>query len=50
MSPSFKNKKNFYKKIDALLTGPGWECEMWEVTGDELDEKGNHHKEMVELW
>jgi hypothetical protein len=37
--PSFKNKRAFYKRIDTLPRGTKWECEPFEIEGDELDEK-----------
>ena len=47
---SFKNKRAFFRKIDSLPRGPGWECEIFEATGDEVDEKGQPRKEVFELW
>jgi hypothetical protein len=35
---------------DLPTTGPGWECDFINVTGDELDEKGNPIIEEVEFW
>ncbi|KAH9931773.1 hypothetical protein B0H21DRAFT_836254 [Amylocystis lapponica] len=48
--PSFHNKRTFFQKIDTLPQGPAWSCESWEVTGDELNEKGEPIVETVELW
>lgn len=48
--PSFKNKRAFYKRIDTLPRGPGWACEPFEITGDEIDEKGQLRKETLHLW
>lgn len=47
---SFKNKYAFFKKVDALPRGAKWQCELFEATGDELDESGNPRKEVLELW
>ncbi len=47
---SFKNKRSFLQKIDALPCGPGWQCEIWEAKGDELDENGEHRIEVLEMW
>jgi hypothetical protein len=48
--PSFKNKRAFYKRIDTLPRGTKWECEPFEIEGDELDEKGLKRKEILHLW
>ncbi len=48
--PSFKNKQLLLQKIDDLPRGPTWECELWEVEGDEYDEDGNLRTETLELW
>ena len=52
MQPSFHNTRSFLQKIDALPPGPKWECEMFEITGDEPDERDPSKKrtEVVELW
>jgi Plavaka transposase len=38
------------KKINALPTGPGWECEYVEVLGDRVDGDGKLMEEKLELW
>ncbi|KAF8208319.1 hypothetical protein K438DRAFT_1930687 [Mycena galopus ATCC 62051] len=48
--PSFHNNRAFLKFIDALPRGPAWHCQLMELTGDEVDEKGVKKKEVVELW
>ena len=48
--PSFKNKCRFYKRIDTLPRGAKWECEEFEITGDEQDEKGKRRSEVLQLW
>ena len=48
--PSFKNKRALYKCIDTLPRGPGWACEILEIEGDEVDDKGNKRKEELHLW
>jgi hypothetical protein len=52
MQPSFHNSRSFLQKIDALPAGPKWECEVFEITGDEPDERDHSKKrtEVVELW
>lgn len=50
MQPSFRNKREFYKKIDALPRGPEWKCEIKELIGDRLDEKKKPITEDVEIW
>ncbi|KAI0337580.1 hypothetical protein BDW22DRAFT_1465461 [Trametopsis cervina] len=47
---SFKDKRSFFKKIDALPRGPEWRCEMWEAVGDEVDDNGEKRTEVLELW
>ncbi|KAJ6618487.1 hypothetical protein B0H10DRAFT_2164151 [Mycena sp. CBHHK59/15] len=48
--PSYHNTRVFYQQIDALPTGPEWTCEIFEITGDEKDARGNFKKEEVEFW
>ena len=48
--PSFKNKCIFYNRIDNLPCGTQWECEVFEIEGDELDERGLKRKETLHLW
>ncbi|SJL14960.1 uncharacterized protein ARMOST_18437 [Armillaria ostoyae] len=50
VSPSFDNKRKLFQTIDKLPTGPEWTCEVFELQGDLLDEKGNPRTEEVELW
>lgn len=46
----FKNKRAFYKCIDTLLRGAKWTCELFEIVGDEKDEKGEFRREILHLW
>ncbi|KAJ7131567.1 hypothetical protein C8R43DRAFT_930595, partial [Mycena crocata] len=48
--PSYHNKRAFFQKIDALPTGPKWDCEIFEIIGDEKDENGKLKREDVEFW
>ncbi|KIO19455.1 hypothetical protein M407DRAFT_11379 [Tulasnella calospora MUT 4182] len=48
--PPFRNKYEFFKKIDALPRGPGFTCETVSIIGDVLDANGARLKEKVELW
>lgn len=48
--PSYANKKQFLAKIDQLPQGPKWECDIEELQGDLLDEKGNPLTENLEFW
>ncbi|KAK0223918.1 hypothetical protein IW262DRAFT_1547637 [Armillaria fumosa] len=41
VNPSFENKRKLFQTIDRLPTGPSWSCEVFEIRGDLLDEKGN---------
>ena len=52
MQPSFNNTRSLLKKIDSLPPGPDWHCEVFEITGDEPDERDPTKKrtEVVELW
>ncbi|KAJ6617165.1 hypothetical protein B0H10DRAFT_1797920, partial [Mycena sp. CBHHK59/15] len=46
---SYHNTRAFLQKMDALPTGPAWQCEMFEIRG----EKDVHRKfktEEVEFW
>ncbi|KAF8879798.1 hypothetical protein BD779DRAFT_1446684, partial [Infundibulicybe gibba] len=47
---SFHNNYTFLQKVDALPTGPDWECEIVTVVGDRVGEDGNKMSEDVELW
>ncbi|KAJ6545618.1 hypothetical protein B0H19DRAFT_955127 [Mycena capillaripes] len=47
---NINNTRAFYQKIDALPTGPEWTCEIFEITGDEKDARGNLKREEVEFW
>jgi hypothetical protein len=47
---SFHNARSFYKKIDELLSGPEWTCEMIKVEGDIIGPDGKNMVEHVELW
>ena len=46
----FKNKRAFYRCIDTLPRGAKWPCEPFEITGDERDENGELHREVLHLW
>ncbi|KAJ7630322.1 hypothetical protein FB45DRAFT_978715 [Roridomyces roridus] len=49
--PSYHNTRAFFQsRIDALPGGPEWECEIFDVVGDEVDERGEPKKEEIELW
>ncbi|KAK6980949.1 hypothetical protein R3P38DRAFT_3294138 [Favolaschia claudopus] len=50
INPSYHNSRSFYQRIDALPRGPGWKCELFSLTGDEVDGKGRPKTEVVELW
>ncbi|KAI0684573.1 hypothetical protein BC835DRAFT_1409120 [Cytidiella melzeri] len=50
LSFSLKDKRTFLNKIDSLPRGPGWQCEIFEATGDECDEEGKECVEVFELW
>ena len=47
---SFHNSRSLFQKIDALLSGPKWTCELFEIEGDILNESGALQTETVELW
>ena len=51
----FHNNRLLLKKIDALPGGPKWTCEIFEITGDQVDiGSSDSGKKMiteeVELW
>ncbi|KAJ7782948.1 hypothetical protein B0H16DRAFT_1658373 [Mycena metata] len=48
--PSYHNTRAFLQKIDALPSGPEWECEIFDVRGDEKDASGAFKTEEVEFW
>ncbi|KAJ7060890.1 hypothetical protein C8F01DRAFT_988007 [Mycena amicta] len=48
--PSYHNAYSFYQKIDALPSGPQWECEIITITGDKKGENGKVETEEVEFW
>ncbi|KAK0462568.1 uncharacterized protein EV420DRAFT_1639790 [Desarmillaria tabescens] len=50
VAPAFDTKRKLFQTIDKLPTGPEWECEIFKIVGDEVDEKGNNRTEEVELW
>ncbi|KAJ7226911.1 hypothetical protein GGX14DRAFT_313247, partial [Mycena pura] len=50
IQPSFHNARALYQKIDTLPTGPRWNCEVLEITGDELDHLGKSKTEKVHFW
>ncbi|KAG6818528.1 hypothetical protein H0H93_004273 [Arthromyces matolae] len=47
---SFHNNYTFLQKVDALPTGPDWECEIVHVDGDRVGEDGKMMSEDLELW
>ncbi|PIL32079.1 hypothetical protein GSI_06784 [Ganoderma sinense ZZ0214-1] len=49
-APSFRNKRSFMQKIDALPAGVSWLCDQWELVGDLVDEEGDVRTEEIELW
>ncbi|KAJ7113327.1 hypothetical protein C8R43DRAFT_1138622 [Mycena crocata] len=48
--PSYHNTRSFFQKIDALPGGPKWDCEIFEIVGDEKDADGKVKTEEVEFW
>ncbi|CDO77502.1 hypothetical protein BN946_scf184912.g1 [Trametes cinnabarina] len=48
--PTFKNKKAFFKKVDALPVGPRWICDVLTVQGDQVGPNGQPLTEELELW
>ncbi|KAN0107496.1 hypothetical protein V8E52_010091 [Russula decolorans] len=52
--PSYHNKRALLEKIDALPDVPGWTCEVFEITGDQVDARDARGErkltEEVELW
>ncbi|KAK6977749.1 hypothetical protein R3P38DRAFT_2747985, partial [Favolaschia claudopus] len=50
INPSYHNSRSFYQRIDVLPRGPSWKCELFSLTGDEADGKGQAKTEVVELW
>ncbi|KAJ7023001.1 hypothetical protein C8F04DRAFT_1240393 [Mycena alexandri] len=48
--PSYHNTRAFFQKTDALPSGPEWECEIFDVRGDEKDASGAFKTEEVEFW
>ncbi|KIO15986.1 hypothetical protein M407DRAFT_86553 [Tulasnella calospora MUT 4182] len=47
---SFRNKYEFFKKVDNLPRGPQFGCETVMIVGDILDTRGKRMKEEAELW
>ncbi|KAG6906093.1 hypothetical protein DXG01_015962 [Tephrocybe rancida] len=47
---SFHNNYTFLQKVDALPTGPEWDCEIIHVDGDRIGEDGKVMSEDLELW
>ncbi|KIO24757.1 hypothetical protein M407DRAFT_51577, partial [Tulasnella calospora MUT 4182] len=47
---SFKNKDEFFKKIDSLPSRPEWKCTEITVTGDLCDDMGKPLTEELEIW
>lgn len=50
MQPSFRSAHTFFTIVDSLPTGPRWDCQMVEITGDINDATGKPLNEQVELW
>ncbi|KAF8868528.1 hypothetical protein BD779DRAFT_1397671, partial [Infundibulicybe gibba] len=50
MNLSFRDNWSFLKRVDALPTGPDWECEIVTVPGDQCREDGEIVGEEMELW
>ncbi|KAF8885298.1 hypothetical protein BD779DRAFT_1611957 [Infundibulicybe gibba] len=50
MNLSFRNNRSFLKQVDALPTGPNWECEIVTAPGDQCGEDGEIVGEDMELW
>ncbi|KAF8870084.1 hypothetical protein BD779DRAFT_1456037 [Infundibulicybe gibba] len=50
MNLSFHNNRSFLKRVDALPTGPNWECEIVTAPGDQCGEDGEIVGEDMELW
>ncbi|KAG8916248.1 hypothetical protein FRC01_003278 [Tulasnella sp. 417] len=47
---SFKDKQQFFKKVDALPCGPKWERIIMTVKGDQLGPDGRVLTESLEIW
>ena len=47
---SFHNSYSYLKKVDQLLTGPKWHCDVVTVQGDQIDENESCMVEHLELW
>ncbi|TFY53548.1 hypothetical protein EVJ58_g9391 [Rhodofomes roseus] len=47
---SADNKYKFFKNIDDLPTGAAWKCDMINVRGDRIGDRGEHLQEDLELW
>ncbi|KAF8868026.1 hypothetical protein BD779DRAFT_1615592 [Infundibulicybe gibba] len=47
---SFHSNYMFLKKVNALPTGPDWECKIVKMTGDQQGEDGKMMEEEMELW
>ncbi|KAG6914685.1 hypothetical protein DXG01_015946 [Tephrocybe rancida] len=47
---SFHNNYTFLQKVDALPTGPEWDCEIVHVNGDRIGKDGKVMFEDLELW
>jgi hypothetical protein len=50
MNLSYKNKSQFWRKLDALPRGPEWTVDFLTTHGDILDENGKPITEVLELW
>ena len=47
---SFHNSYSYLKKVDQLLTGLEWHCEIVQALGDQLGEDRKPMVENLELW
>ena len=47
---SFHNSHSYLKKVDQLLTGPEWHCEIVQALRDKLGKDRKPMVENLELW
>jgi hypothetical protein len=50
MNLSYKNRRAFMSKVDALPRGPEWTVDFLAIQGDLLDVNGKPVEEIIELW
>jgi hypothetical protein len=50
MNLSYKNRRAFMSKVDALPRGPEWTVDFLAIQGDLLDANGKPMEEIIELW